>query len=138
MGTGTCEKFTGASSLDVCLVFIVSSDSLLVPHPSLPCSWSDTAAGPGLNALELLQAASQPMGCSGSGMSDLKRFRLPKKCVPDSFSFPFHCEVKRETAERTGQIGGLDNHQPSEVLRGKVPDCALGMMQPWMYGQAGE
>lgn len=54
----------GASSLDVCLVFIVSSDSQLVPHPSLPCSQSATAAGPGLNALELLQAASQPMGSS--------------------------------------------------------------------------
>lgn len=35
-------------------------------------------------------------------------------------------------------MGGLDNHQLSEVLQGKVPDCALGMVQPWLYGQAGE
>lgn len=64
MGTGTCVKFLGASSLSVCLVFTVCSDSLLVPHSSLPCTLSHSAAGPGLNALELLQAASQPMGCS--------------------------------------------------------------------------
>lgn len=59
MGTGTCEKFMGASSLDVCLVFIVPSGCLLVP-----CSRSHSAAGPGLNALELVHAASQLMGCS--------------------------------------------------------------------------
>lgn len=64
MGTGTCEKFMEASFLSVCFVFTVPSDSLSVPHPSLPCSRAHSAAGPGLNVLELLQAGSQPMGCS--------------------------------------------------------------------------
>lgn len=64
MGTGTCEKCMGASSLYVCLVFTVSSDSLWVPHASLPCSQAHSAAGPGLDALELVQAGSQPLGCS--------------------------------------------------------------------------
>lgn len=70
-------------------------------------------------------------------MSDQKHFRLQEN-VPYSCSFPFPSEVKGDSAERPGQIGGLGNHQPSEVLQGKVPDSAPGMVQPWMYGQAGE
>lgn len=42
------------------------------------------------------------------------------------------------SAERPGKIGGLGNHQLSEVQQGKVLDSAPGMGQAWMYRQAGE
>lgn len=86
MGTGTCVKFMGASSLYVCLVFPVRSDSLLVPHPSLPCSQSHSAPGPALNALELLQAGSQPMGCSRDWNEALQ---ATKKMLQIYLAFPF-------------------------------------------------
>lgn len=78
VGTGTC----GSSWGPVPFMSALYSLCLLSPFgaSSQPCSLSLSAAGPGVNALELLQVVPSPGAAPGTAVSDLKHFRLPRKC----------------------------------------------------------